>query len=143
MSGKDRVLAEERNQSIKQVIRTAQGKYIQGNTWAFVQREPEVAIFKMVQNSELRLMSYGDVVLGRALLLSWMLVCEKRRCGNPRGLCNYFYVSTLGNWVLRYLSNTILDQTPSLFVEVFLDENWKLVSPLPCGWPSSIWLKSK
>lgn len=51
MSGKDSFLGEERNQSIKQVIRTAQRKCIEGNTQAFFQREPEVAIFKMVPNS--------------------------------------------------------------------------------------------
>lgn len=48
-------------------------------------------------------MSYGEVVLGKALLVSWMLVFEKRRHGSPRGMCNSFYASTLGNWVLRYL----------------------------------------
>lgn len=65
MSGKDSVLGEERSQLIKQVIRTAQGKRREGNTQACVQREPEAAIFTMVQSSESRLMSYGEVVLGR------------------------------------------------------------------------------
>lgn len=65
MCGKDSVLGEERSQLMKQVIRTAQGKCREGNTQAFVQREPEAAIFTVVQSSEWRLMSYGEVVLGR------------------------------------------------------------------------------